>query len=237
MRTQLRSLFISVLVMLSISAWAEIHPVKHFERNAFSTEDSLHLLNEFGKNKILIPQFALQTLIALSYFPELKNTSIKFIYKPAVSTLTTKPDFPSLILNGDKRTFTIIISDSSTGKVKPVILSKMDFNAQIGIIGHELSHVADFEQRSLLSLIGSGIGHIFSSRYIDRFEFRTDSICIAHGLGYQLLAWSTFIRNTMHTKNWQGADNINKMPMIRERYMNPSTIEKYMSEIAVYKNV
>jgi hypothetical protein len=112
----------------------------------------------------------------------------------------------------------------------------MDFNAQVGIIGHELAHVADFKQRSLLSLIGSGIGHIFSARYIDRFEFRTDSICIAHGLGYQLFSWSNFIRNTMHTKNWQGADNINKMPMMRERYMNPSTIEKYIREMPVYKS-
>jgi hypothetical protein len=99
-----------------------------------------------------------------------------------------------------------------------------------------LGHVADFKQRSFLSLMSSGIGHLFSSRYIDRFEFRTDSICIAHGLGYQLLAWSTFIRSTMHTKNWQGADNIDKRPMMHERYMNPSTIEKYMSEMPIYKN-
>src|SRR5436853_7397926 len=105
----------------------------------------------------------------------------------------------------------------------------MDFNVQSGIIGHELSHIADFKQRSLLSMIDSGIQHLFSSRYIDRVEFRTDSICLAHGLGYQLLAWSTFIRNTMHTKNWQGAYNTDKMPTMHERYINPSTIEKYMS--------
>jgi len=236
MRSKPRSLLIFVLVILSTSAWAKTRPVRHFERSAFSTEDSLRLLNELGKNKILIPQFALQTLIALSYYPELKDTHIKFIYEPAVSTLATKPTFPGIVLSSNKRTFIIIISDSSTSQIEPIMLAKMDFNAQIGIIGHELSHVADFEQRSLFSLIGSGISHIFSSRYIDRFEFRTDSICIAHGLGYQLLAWSTFIRNTMHTKNWQGADNINKMPMMHERYMNPSTIEKYMSEMAIYKN-
>jgi len=211
-------------------------PVKHFEQSDFSKEDSLHLLQEFGKNKILIPQFALQTLVALSYYPELRNTFIRFIYKPAVSTLTTKPNFPSLVLNGDNRTFTIIISDSSTQKIESVILPKMDFNAQVGIIGHELGHVADFKQRTLLSLISSGIGHLFSVRYIDRFEFRTDSICIAHGLGYQLLAWSNFIRNKMHTTNWEGADNINNMPMMRERYMNPSTIEKYMAKMPIYKS-
>jgi hypothetical protein len=230
------SLFISALVILSTSACAEPHPVRYFERRDFSTEDSLRLLNEFGKNKILIPQFALPTLIALSYYPELKNTHIRFIYKPAVSTLETKPTFPSLVLNGGRRTFIIVISDSSMPQIQPIVLPKMDFNAQIGIIGHELSHVVDFKQRSLLSMIGSGIGHLFSSKYVDRFEFRTDSICIAHGLGYQLLAWSTFIRNIMHTTNWQGADNVKKMPMMHERYMNPSTIEKYMGEMTIYNN-
>src|SRR5690348_15094523 len=104
MRSKPRSLFIYVLVILSTSARAEIHPVKNFERSAFSTEDSLRLLNEFGKNKTLIPQFALPTLIALSYYPELKDTHIKFVYEPAVSTLATKPTFPSVVLHGDNRT-------------------------------------------------------------------------------------------------------------------------------------
>jgi hypothetical protein len=230
------SFLFSMLLIVSVTDAQTPYPVKHFEPSDFSKEDSIQLLQTFGKNKVLIPQFALQTLVALSYYPELKNTSIRFIYKFAVSTLATKPDFPSLLLNGDKRTFTIIISDSSMQQLEPVILPKMDFNAQIGIIGHELAHVADFKQRSLLSLTGSGIGHLFSARYIDRFEFRTDSICIAHGLGYQLLAWSNFIRNTMHTTNWEGADNINHMPMMRERYMNPSTIEKYMAKMSIYKN-
>ena len=99
----------------------------------------------------------------------------------------------------------------------------MDFNAQIGVLGHELSHVYDFSHQSLWSLIGSAIGHL-SSSYIDRFEYRTDSICIAHGLGYQLLAWSSFIRRTLHTENYDGSDNIDMPVMNRERYMNPATI-------------
>ena len=49
-----------------------------------------------------------------------------------------------------------------------------------------------------------------SSRYIDRFEFKTDSICIAHGLGYQLLAWSSFVRQKMHRENWDGADYVHQ---------------------------
>jgi hypothetical protein len=98
----------------------------------------------------------------------------------------------------------------------------MNFNAQVGVLGHELGHVSDFIHRTFISLAMSGVKHI-SSKYIDRFEYMTDGICIAHGLGYQLLSWSEFVRKTLHTDNYDGADNIDK-PMMHERYMNPTTI-------------
>jgi hypothetical protein len=231
------NLFISqiFLFLFACSSFGQT-PVKHFERSAFSEEDSLTLLKNYGRNKELIPQFALQTLIALSFYPELVNTHIRFVYHQAHATLETRPDFPSVAGKGADRTFTITVSDSSMPKIEPILLKNMDFNAQIGIIGHELSHVADFSNQSLLHLMGSGIEHMFSKTYIDRFEFRTDSICIAHGLGYQLLAWSTFIRKTMNTENWRGADNIEHMPMKQERYMNPSTIMKHIENDPLYAN-
>jgi hypothetical protein len=225
-------LFGFMFLIIASNAVAQM-PVKHFERSDFKPEDSIKLLNTYGKNKELIPEFALQTLIALSYFPELKDTHIRYILKHAHTPLTTKPTFPGLIYSRSKRTFTVTISDSSMWKLQPVLLQRMNFNAQIGVLGHELSHVADFSGNSLLQLIGSGIGHI-SSKYIDRFEYRTDSICIAHGLGYQLLAWSNFVRKTMHTKNWDGADNINMPVMNRERYMNPETIIKRIKKDPLY---
>ena len=223
-----------VLIITEFTYAQNGKPVVSFERSDFTSQDSLELMNTYGKNKEFIPEFTLQTLIALSYFPELKDTHIRFIYKPAHSPFTTRPVFPNLLLKGNKRKFTITVSDSSMRKLEPVLIQHMDFNTQIGIIGHELSHASDFSGRSLLSLIGSGIGHIFSSRYIDRFEFRTDSICIAHGLGYQLLAWSIFVRRTMHTENWEGADNINVPVMTRERYMNPSTIRLHIADDSLY---
>jgi hypothetical protein len=225
----------SLLFMLLITGhvFSQV-PVKQFEHAGFSAEDSLTLLKKYGRNKELIPQFALQTLIALSYYPELVNTHVRFIYRHAYETLETKPDFPALLNKSGKRSFTVTISDSSIPRIEPILLKNMDFNAQIGIIGHELSHVADFANQTLLHLMGSGIEHVLSAAYIDRFEYRTDSLCIAHGLGYQLLAWSTFIRKTMNTENWRGAVNIDQMPIKEERYMNPATIMKQIENNPLY---
>jgi len=214
--------------------YAQKQPVAEFERVDFSQGDSLLLLKDLDSNKKFIRQFTLQTLIALSYFPELKKTHIRFKYKPEHSPLTTKPTFPSVLYKKSKRRFKVIISDSTVPSLQPILLKQMDFNPQIGVIGHELSHVSDFSKRSIFSLAGSGISHIFSSRYIDHFEYRTDSICIAHGLGYQLLAWSTFVRRTMQRENWEGADNVNVAVMTRERYMNPSTITRRIAADSLY---
>lgn len=209
-------------------------PVKLFKPADFTAADSIRLLQEYGLNKQLPPQFQLQALIALSYFPELKNTRIKFMVKPAYSLLQTRPTGRG-IFNRHTRQFTITISDSTYWKLAPIQLANMNFNAQVGVIGHELSHVSDFIRRSFINLAMSGIKHL-SSKYIDRFEYRTDSICIAHGLGYQLLDWSRFVRATLHSGDYDGSDNIDK-PMLHERYMNPATIIAHMKGMEMYRGM
>jgi hypothetical protein len=225
-------IFIS-LFFITIYTWGQ-RPVQSFDPSDFTREDSMALVKMYGTNKEILPRFALPTLIALSYFPELKNTKIRFVFKDAYSPLRTIPNFTGIWRKGNKRSYTVTISDSSVFKLESILLPFMDFNARIGVIGHELSHVADFSGMSLLQLAGSGIGHI-STRYIDRFEYRTDGICVDHGLGYQLLEWSRFVRKTLHTKNWEGSDNINEPVMKRERYMNPSTILLKIQQSDIYK--
>lgn len=223
---------ISILLLLFVTGYViGQHPVEILKHSDFTAADSLALLKEYGNNKQLPEKFALQALIALSYYPELKNTQIAFVVKPAYSLLQTRPKGHGIFCRSTRR-FTITISDSSYWKLEPIRLDPMNFNAQIGVIGHELGHVADFTRRSFINLAWSGVRHI-SSKYIDRFEYRTDSICIAHGLGYQLLAWSRFVRATLHTDNYDGADNIDK-PMMRERYMNPNTIIAHIKAMPIY---
>jgi hypothetical protein len=97
----------------------------------------------------------------------------------------------------------------------------------VGIIGHELAHVADFSNDSFAESVGKAVGHL-SAGYMDRMEFNTDRICIEHGLGANLEQWSSYIRSTMHTVYWRGADYANCGDQHHERYMNPSTIKKYI---------
>lgn len=210
-------------------------PVRSFDPGALSTEYYSGLKDKFGKNKEYPQQFRKQILLALSYYPELENISIRFRIKQEHTPLTTRSSWASLLDGAQKREYVITISSASEKMLTAILFENLPFNAQVGVIGHELGHVVEFSSMSTLQILKHGASNV-SSKYIDHFEFKTDSICIAHGLGYQLLAWSTYVRTVMQRKNWDGADNVHK-PMTRERYMNPSTIEKRISQLPLYHNL
>jgi hypothetical protein len=58
---------------------------------------------------------------------------------------------------------------------------------------------------------------------------------VAHGLGYQLLDWSKYVRLSLHRDNWIGAGNVEEERATkRERYMNPSTILRRIEAEPIY---
>lgn len=193
------------------------------------------LKQKVGTNKKIPLEYEKQILLALSYFPELADTRIEFHFKFSNTSFSTNPSVLSILKKNSRRKYIITISDSSKKILVPLQLKNLNYNAQIGVIGHELSHVADFESKNFLGLIRIAAGHL-SQKYLDKFERKTDSLCIAHGLGYQLLAWSSFIRTTMHTENWTGSVNIDKGPMLREKYMNPATIKRQIEMNLLYQD-
>jgi hypothetical protein len=191
--------------------------------------DSLH---EFKKNKEIPEQFKKPILTALSYFPELKDVHIIFRTRNAYTPLTTKPNFAGVFQRKTHRTYIITISNQTIDTLKRLLFQNLTFEEQVGVIGHELSHVVDFNSKSFPQTIALGVGHL-SKKYIDKMEFNTDHICVMHGLGQYLLAYSEHVRETMHVHNWRGVDYVNKGNGNGqyERYMNPETIEKYMSNV------
>ena len=62
-------------------------------------------------------------------------------------------------------------------------------------------------------------------------EYHTDVICIQHGLGKYLEAYSVHVREAMHVHYWRGVDHVNEPNDSHERYMNPDTIEKYKESV------
>lgn len=205
-----------------------------FLLNNLKAQDTLSIrthipdsLLEFSNKKIIPEEYKLPILTALSHFPELKNLSVKIRIKQAYTPLSTKPAFWSMFKRKAKRTYIVTISNKTIDTLSHLLYKNLNLEERTGIIGHELSHVADFDSKNFLQSLRNAIGHI-SKCYLDRMEFKTDSICINHGLGKHLEAYSLHVRESMHVHYWRGVDHVFEKDDYIERYMNPLTIERYM---------
>ncbi|GAO42020.1 hypothetical protein [Flavihumibacter petaseus] len=190
---------------------------------------SLIFLSLNAKAQLHAPaSVAAEAQIAFDHFPELKNVPVTIRVKHSYCTGKTRPTFISCFLPRNKRSYVITISDHTIDTLTPLLFENLPEPARIGLIGHEISHVADFVQQSTAKSWATAAGHL-SRHYMDSLEYHTDLICIRHGLGANLEAWSSYIRATMHTRYWRGADFVIKGDDHYERYMNPDTIESYMT--------
>lgn len=213
---------------LSLSLSAQKRPQLHFD----SSTDTTGLYKEFGQHKKLPQGFEWQALIALSYFPELKDTEINFCLEKDDVPLTTMPSFWGIFKKPENRAYNITISTEGMEALNPILLKNLGTGAQIGVLGHELGHVSDFQHFNCWDFLVHALRYTFSATYGDKFEFNTDRICIDHGLGYQLLAWSLEVRQKLDVKAFLRGQNISPE---RERYMHPATIEKIISQHPLYQ--
>lgn len=200
------------------------------------------LRKQYGKYKIIPQEIEKPVLLALSYFPELQDIHISFVIKKIKAPLLTRPEFYSAIFKQPhKRKYLIVISNQTADHLKEIEFLSLNFNAQVGVLGHELSHVTDFTQRSNFGLLGITFGSL-SKRWVDKFEYQTDRKTIDHGLGFQLLSWSNSVRNKKLIKYYTGAEDLSEEELIkleksgRERYMRPETIKQIISKHPLYQN-
>jgi hypothetical protein len=220
------------LLVLPLTGKAQILPQQLID-STFIAQNQ-HVLNL--NNKQLAKGIDIQIKGALLYYPELKDARITFRVKKAISPLTAKPTIWAPFQKPWKRRYLISISSKTIEKLEPILLKNLSFNAQIGVLGHELSHVADYHQQKGSYFLRLLIWQL-SRRKMDRFENNTDRRCIEHGLGFQLLHWSQEVRQNLKIDQWHGADaaKTGGGMLERERYMNPTTIEQVMKSFNIYK--
>jgi hypothetical protein len=194
------------------------------------------LRNEFGQHKEIPNSFEKQILTALSFYPELKAIHIRFIVKKARSPLLSRPTIVSGVFSSAKnRTYLVLISNNTSPMLEPILLKNLPFNAQIGVLGHELGHISYFISRSCMGMLRIAAGHL-SRSFLDRFEFENDRRTIDHGLGWQLLSWSEYVRKELKIEAWKGLpESKEELKNRRERYMNPPTIRKILAEEQLYR--
>ena len=173
----------------------------------------------YGIKKQLLKEYELQTLIALSYYPELLNEHIRFTYARINGTAQTTVTFGSIFKKINKQ-YIVCINDDI--KKTGLLLTDASFDAQVAVLGHELAHAADFKTRSFFDMIWWGLNYLVVKQRA-KIETRTDKSTIRHGLGWPLYFWSDFVLN--HSKASE------RYKRIREtKYMKPDEILEYMKK-------
>ncbi len=185
------------------------------------------MTKEFGQNKILPKGFEIATLVALSHYPELKEVKIRFVLKETFIPLVSRPNITSMFKRKKNWEYLVIISDHSNDDMETILLKNLSFNAQVGIIGHELGHTAYYLDKKIGDMIGVGFNYI-NKKYRANFEKDTDKRAIDHGLGWQLYDYAIFSRS-LPDMTRENIDWIDKY------YMNGASIFQYMQHHPLYQ--
>ncbi len=169
---------------------------------------------------------------ALAHYPDLYDTEIHFKEKAIKTTAATRPKFFSVFKKPENRSYQIFVNDKNKPE-KSVYYKDLPYNARIGLLGHELSHILDFSKMSSMEIFGMGIKYVFSPKYRKELEYQVDQQAIEHGLGWQVYTFTDYINN----KSQACPEYISYK---RKYYMLPEEIIEYInltdriSEVADY---
>lgn len=154
-------------------------------------KDKIDSLRKTTKNIVLPAGDPLETAtyVALSHYPELAGHTIKIKYKKNVRhPVTASWSFRNLFRARKRHVYVLLLSTDA-------FVNRLDFNRQLGVIGHELAHFAYYRERSGLGMAWWGIRYVTSKKFRYQFEKDADRATVDHGLGWQLLHVSFYMKS------------------------------------------
>src|SRR5215217_2140140 len=106
------ALFISVFLLFYNQLFGQA-PKKYFDADSINEDHYAALKKEFGKYKKMPASIEKPVLVALSYYPELKDTHIRFRIKKRHTPLQTRASWIGLFKRKEVRDYVITISDTT----------------------------------------------------------------------------------------------------------------------------
>ncbi len=177
-------------------------------------------------NKIIPPSILKEAEIALSYYPELKDTPIELKFKDKIkkSYMQAQPKFSGILSRKKNRSYFILISKSFDIDGKKMSISDIPSEVLVGWIGHEFGHIIDYKQRKGFNLIIFALKYLTSNKFIRDAERTADTYAVNHGMGDYILVTKEFILN-----------QANLTPEYKERikrlYLSPEEIMELVEEL------
>ncbi len=152
-------------------------------------------LQQWAHNKTILVELQHEILTALSYYPELKDIEIDFVFSESIRTslMQAQPKINTLLRHKKRRGYVIKISRYFHLSSMHTKVEELPKNVLIGWIGHELGHVMDYLDRNHTSMAWFGLGYWLSKNYIRKAERIADTYAVTHGLLDNIVATKNFI--------------------------------------------
>tara|TARA_R100001369_G_scaffold81213_2_gene112137 strand:- start:333 stop:974 length:642 start_codon:yes stop_codon:yes gene_type:complete len=194
-------------------------PFLYFSLNMMPTQDTV------PSNKIIPESIKEEALIALSYFPELKDIHITFKFKDKIkkSTMQAQPTWGSFFKRSKKREYIILISREIQIENEAFTINDIPSDVIVGWLGHELGHVIDYSDRNNFGMLIFGFKYLFSKMHIKEVERTADTIAVAHGMGDYILQTKNFILDHANI-----SERYKKR--IRSFYMSPEEVMELINK-------
>ncbi|HEX5170570.1 MAG TPA: hypothetical protein VFW11_15445 [Cyclobacteriaceae bacterium] len=154
--------------------------------------DSLKAI--IGDNKGLPEGFEVAAAIAYSAFPELKDVKIDMLLTMDGAPMESTPDIWSLFGARKNRQYHVLLNDAENSYFDPILLRALPFDAQVGILAHELGHIAYYQQLNLLQFGKWGLMYLTDDTFRAKHERSTDLAPLYHGLGSQIYQYAYYVR-------------------------------------------
>ncbi|MFK7771132.1 MAG: hypothetical protein AB8F94_03295 [Saprospiraceae bacterium] len=145
-------------------------------------QNEISLVSNIENNKIFVDNYKTQCLKALSFYPELKDVNIEFREAEIGTTLAARPMITSFFNLDYERKYEVIFNNANDCEVPFLDLPE---EGQVGILGHELAHILDYETKSFGQLLVTGCFYI-NAHSIRNYERGIDRVTVERGLGEKL---------------------------------------------------
>jgi len=127
----------------------------------------------------------------LDSYPELESTKITFKKSSLKSMGQAQPSIFSLFRKRSNRKY--IISLRECKGEEHLCYNQIPDSAKVGLIGHELFHIVDYQSKSIFAIAWLGFRYPTSTTFRKEVEFETDSLTIARGFGYEVLYFFNYV--------------------------------------------
>lgn len=154
--------------------------------------DSLKAI--IGENKSLPEGFEVAAAIAYSAFPQLKDVDIEMILTPEGAPMESTPVIKTLFGPRKNRRYHILLNDAQNSYFEPILMRALPFDAQVGILAHELGHIVYYQKLNILEFGKWGLMYLKDDDFRSTHERSTDLMPFYHGLGSQIYQYAYFVR-------------------------------------------